>query len=516
VAWVGLLLLFYATSTRLIPGASDRATVILQGQAMSRGNWLLHGWILTRDSLWLSDSLLFALMTPIVGVRPGLLNFEPAVLLALTVAVGMRIAVYGRRGGAAIAGTAVVLALLTFPAHAMAELLLGGETHLSTVLLALVAFAALRRRQIDWRWAIGVAALTVGMVSDLLMVAYGLVPVFLAGLFSMLRERNWRAGIAATSASVVGAVVAAVFTRLAAAAGGFTLGPAVQVVIPHERLANLRRVPHDLASLLGFTHSLYGTGGVPVMLERVHWIAAALVVACSLACLAFFVRDLMRPGRGGSGITLAESESRWLDSVLLIAMCGPPITFIYLGVARPTAARYLYATVVFASVLAGRVVARGWARLPSGWPTRAVIGAAAVISLCFATGLGYVLAQGPAVQATRQVAAFLEAHHLRYGVGDYWSSSIITVETGEAVVVRPVRKEHGGDLGRSYYESAVDWYAGQQFQFLVYAEPDYQGVDGSRATRTWGRPAHEYVVGTYHVFVWPKPFRVAPYPKSPP
>jgi hypothetical protein len=67
-----------------------------------------------------------------------------------------------------------------------------------------------------------------------------------------------------------------------------------------------------------------------------------------------------------------------------------------------------------------------------------------------------------------------------------------------------------GKLGRYMKLSSAGWYAGQRFQFLVYQAPVYQGVDSASATKTWGRPAHTYVVGGYHVLVWSNTFSVAP------
>jgi hypothetical protein len=60
------------------------------------------------------------------------------------------------------------------------------------------------------------------------------------------------------------------------------------------------------------------------------------------------------------------------------------------------------------------------------------------------------------------------------------------------------------------YQSAASWYAGQHFRFLVCRTPTDEGVDGAAAAKTWGRPAHTYVVGTYRVLVWSVSFSVAP------
>src|ERR1039458_2716991 len=103
-ASTGLVLVLDAISARVYAGGSDRATAILEGQAVGSGNVLLHGWILTHDSFWTIDAFFYALAVRIGGLRPGLLNLEPALAVAIAVVVGAFVASRGHRGGAAIAG----------------------------------------------------------------------------------------------------------------------------------------------------------------------------------------------------------------------------------------------------------------------------------------------------------------------------------------------------------------------------------------------------------------------------
>jgi hypothetical protein len=144
--------------------------------------------------------------------------------------------------------------------------------------------------------------------------------------------------------------------------------------------------------------------------------------------------------------------------------------------------------------------------------TRAICVVGVAVSLCFAAGLGFTVSQPAPVQSASTLTSWLEAHDLRNGVGGYWAASITTVESKGAVTVRPVWANQEGKLGRYMKLSSATWYAGQQFQFLVYETPVYQGVHSASAIKTWGRPAHTYVVGDYHVLVWSNTFSVAPFP----
>ena len=262
-ASTGLVLVLDAISARVYAGGSDRATAILEGQAVGSGNVLLHGWILTHDSFWTIDAFFYALAVRIGGLRPGLLNLEPALAVAIAVVVGAFVASRGHRGGAAIAGAATAVVLLAFPTYAMSSFLLGGPDHVSTAVLALLAFIFLRRGRFDWRWAVAVAALAFGMLGDLLMVAYGIAPVLGAGVVSMLRKREWRAGIAAVTASAAAIVASEIVSWLARAMGAFKSVDGVSVATSAQMLVNLRHVLSYGAGLVGFTYGSTPGGSRP-------------------------------------------------------------------------------------------------------------------------------------------------------------------------------------------------------------------------------------------------------------
>ena len=109
-----LTAMFDAVLVRADVGGSDRATAILEGQAMGSGNVLLHGWTLTHDSFWTIDAFFYALAVRADGLRPGLLNLEPAVAVAVAVVIGALVASRGHRRRAAVAGAATAAVLLAF------------------------------------------------------------------------------------------------------------------------------------------------------------------------------------------------------------------------------------------------------------------------------------------------------------------------------------------------------------------------------------------------------------------
>ena len=100
------------------------------------------------------------------------------------------------------------------------------------------------------------------------------------------------------------------------------------------------------------------------------------------------------------------------------------------------------AAVVFAVVLTGRSVARAWQVL-AGWPLRTLAAAGAALGLFVVCSFGYSVSGPWPSDPVATLTSWLEAHHLHEGIGDYWTASITTVESGGRVTVRPVLTDGG-------------------------------------------------------------------------
>jgi len=118
-------------------------------------------------------------------------------------------------------------------------------------------------------------------------------------------------------------------------------------------------------------------------------------------------------------------------------------------------------------------------------------------------GLAHEVVRPAAPPDGSQVASWLEAHHLRYGLGGYWQSSIVTVDTGGQVKVRALVKN---TMGPYLWLAKPAWYdpAAQQANFIVLDSTRSYLYSEPRAfiAKRFGRPAREYNVGPYTVLVW--------------
>ena len=172
--------------------------------------------------------------------------------------------------------------------------------------------------------------------------------------------------------------------------------------------------------------------------------------------------------------------------------------------------RYLTASVVFGVILAGRLLGNlvSHARSPKVLLPVAAVGAVCIAS--FGLPVESLLAQPVLAVPQAGLVHFLEAQGFTQGIGDYWSSSIVTVVSDGAVAVRPVIADPKGVVVRYDRQSDQAWYNGQSFQFLVYDTATPFGVDWALAARTFGRPKSTYVIGDYTVLIFRQPVSVSP------
>jgi hypothetical protein len=205
----------------------------------------------------------------------------------------------------------------------------------------------------------------------------------------------------------------------------------------------------------------------------------------------------------------------WPDMVgqiLLVAMVINVIVYVPSTLANATDlnAREFAVVLPFGAVLAGRTLATGllgsqgslgWLR---GARWRRWLASALLVGDL--ASLGYAAAQTSAPPANQQLAAFLAERHLTEGLGGYWQSSIVTVDSGGAVTVRAVWPT---TLRPYPWESKASWYDPNSHRatFLVTdSQPGFFNYwQPSRAAlAAYGPPAHIYRIGPYTVFVWDK------------
>jgi hypothetical protein len=168
----------------------------------------------------------------------------------------------------------------------------------------------------------------------------------------------------------------------------------------------------------------------------------------------------------------------------------------YLLSTTPTtywSAREIAGVLPAGAVLAGRM-------LGGRFRTARLVPAGAVVLACYVAALGYTVAQPTVPAISQDLADWLAAHHLTYGLSSYGLANTTTLASGGAVDLRPINW-YNNDADPGPYEFNENWYNPRTHDanFIVLMNPP-QPLD---PIATWelldrfGPPAQTYDVGPY-------------------
>jgi hypothetical protein len=176
-------------------------------------------------------------------------------------------------------------------------------------------------------------------------------------------------------------------------------------------------------------------------------------------------------------------------------------TLLSQGVTASGGAHDLMPVLPAGAVLAGRMLFR------NPVPRRQVAVVAAVVALYAGLLTAYTAQIRPAPTQT-PLATWLQAHHLRYGLSDYYPAALISVDGDNQLMIAPVRRT-GDRLILSPWESATSWYrpALHDATFFVATQlqgcrPDDARLWAAAARRAYGPPARTYSVDGAQILVW--------------
>jgi len=515
--------------SRTVPENSDQANILLVASDMLHGNVLLHGWYLTDVSFYTTELPQYALLEIFFGVHANTAHIAAAMTYTLVVLLAVLLARGGFTSRAAVVRLLITAGILVAPQLGVgvtALVLTVGHigTAVPVLLILLFLDRAPQRRWVPVLTGLGLAW---ALVADELVLVVAVVPLALACALRVaeaaVRERSVSRGLGTRryelsliAAAGVAAGLAWVAERILRALGGYTLNPVPFTFTLHHITANL----HSLWAVPQIFGADYrGLAGGPYYTALLHMVSLA-VVGLALLLLAW---------RFFAGAAL-------VDQVLGVAIVANLVLFVVTS-AGSEGPHEIAVVAPFGAALAARMLAGparqpagdpqataarmlpGPARQPAGDPqataartgrvlarrARAAAGLAGlVVLLGYLGGLAHDLVQPAAPPAFAPVASWLQAHHLRYGLGGYWESSIVTVQTDGQVKVRALLKP---TLAPDLWLAKPAWYdpAGQQANFVVLSStPGFMKNWEPRAliSKYFGRPARVYNFGPYTVMVW--------------
>jgi hypothetical protein len=538
----------YLRQSQTVAVGSDGASQALQAWDLLHGHLLLPGWWMTDVSFYTTELPQYALIEAAHGLRASDIHLAGAMtytLLVLTAALLARGRATGREG---LIRAALTAALMLAPQLGPGtQTLVLSPDHTGTCVPVLLLFLLIDRAHVKREGTRGRArealrashrgvvppgegratclALAWIAVADPMTVFIAILPLALVCVTRLLAPRavgpeglppdngtpppspvtaarRYEAALAI--AAVLAVPLELTATVLIKAAGGWqAAGLRTGLAAAGQLAGNARLTGAGLLELFGA--NVFAAANAPqAALAAVHLAGLALAVAGALlAGRRFFHGPLIESVLlAGLVIDLAAylAGVQAVD-ILSTREIAPVLPFGAVLAGRLVGPRLLAACQVRPQIDTARDGATPQARLTSA---RYALGT--VLALYLA-GLGYAAAQPPAAAQDASLAAWLRAHHLTVGLSGYHQASIVTLESGGAVTLRPVRAV-AGRLAPYAWNANSAWFgpAAASPTFLVLTRPGAPGSAGLTvpdAVAAFGPPASSYADGPFVILVWP-------------
>ena len=475
------LFAFFVRIAMNFPQNSDGASDALAAWNMLHGTPLLHGWLLA-DVTFYTLELPILMLSEIFFGLSVLSSYVASAIVYLLVAVcAVALAVRGSagiarlaRGGAALAVLAIPLAI---PYGLWVEI--GPPDHMGTSVFILLSFLLIDRDRIPRYTAplVGVI-LCAGQLGDL-TVRYTAVPaIILVSAYRMAVARRVRTADGALAAAAILSVPAEIVVRgVMRHFGAYMMNTPDSALVP-------AKWPHNVALLWDVVRWLFGANrapGVPLHgALTILGLISLFAAAAGLIAVAVRWRTASRP-----------------EQALALVIVFNLAAFVLSSIPTATDSHEIAVVLPAGAILAARflVPARITARLRAG-AVATVAAAAALVPLVAAATFPR------AHQHSDTVVAWLEAHHLSYGLAGYWSASATTQSSGGKVEVRTIAVQ--GKTAWTYdWEMDTDWYdATRYYANFVAIEDNQPALTAAMAERAFGKPATIGTVRGWEILVY--------------
>jgi hypothetical protein len=403
--------------------------------------------------------------------------------------------------------------------------------HIGTSVPLLLVWLLLDKMAPRWQVPVLTALLLAWvLVADPIAYVTGLAPLGLVsaawvirGLVKgrgSMRQRvtgQWYA-LALGASTVAAAAIAWVVNNVLGDIGGYTVNRLPFYFTPPGELHNDAPAAWKVLEIFGANYA--GLHGIWLSLAFLH-LASVLAVLWALAWVArrFFAVSLVDQVLA-AGIVLnvvlymlTNASDEAAHEVAIIVPFGAALAArLIIRAIHPATAAQAAREEVAGESAAGERTAGEEAAIPR-WrgvarrQARRVGFTAGILVLAgYTAGFGYELAQPSAPPANTGLASWLVAHHLSYGLSGYWTSSSVTVDSGQRVKVRALMQY---TLEDDLWMSNKSWYNPRlhdaNFVVLDSAPGNFSYWEPIELIqKNFGRPAKIYHTGPYTIMVWHK------------
>jgi hypothetical protein len=476
----------YLRQSQTLPVESDGASQALQAWSLLHGNLLLRGWLLTDVSFYTTEIPQYALVELVHGLNSDVVHIASAMTYTLIVLLGAFLARGRATGGEGALRALIAAGIMLAPSPGLATYaLIANPDHTGTQVPLLLTWLVIDRARPGWRGAAAAGILLAwAMVADPLVLYEGVLPLLLVCAARLYRDRKslrrrrgqeqwYEAYLAA--AGIAAAVAADAAVAAIRALGGYVVTtPSATFALVRDLSSNVWVTVESVLELYGadFSGKTIGLGAAIVL---IHLAGLGLAVwAFAITLRHFYRSELMVQVIAVAAIVL----------LLAYVLRGSPII--------AGSPHEIAGVLPIGAVLAGRV-------LPGRLRAADLVIPLAVVLACYCGILARDAARPPAPSSRTQIAAWLEGHHLSYGLSDYWTANAVTLYSGNRVQVRPPERP-GSD---------TSWFSPAAHDARFYLIPACPSLSGrtrqawlSQVLGTFGKPARTYTVAGYLVLVW--------------
>ncbi len=517
VAWpVGLaaagvaLYLCYLAVSRTEEVTSDGASNALQAWAMLHGNPLLRGWTVTDVSFYTTELPEYMIVEWVRGLNADVLHASAAITYTLVVLTGGLLGRGRAKGREGMVRMLIAAGIMVAPQlGAGVFILIFQPDHIGSSVPLMLTWLVLDRTPRSWYVPPIIALMLAwGAIGDQLILLIGVAPlaaVSAVRAYQILvqRREGWRSGwfdVSLVVAAAAAAEISRIVVREISAHGGYNVLPVPAGVAPiTDMSSHLWLLVQSICGLYGA--DLFGMTsiGLNAAIALLHLVGLALAAwGLWLVIRRFF--------------SCEDRIAQILTVGILINLAA------YMLSTTPTT--YWSAREVAPVLPMGAVLA---ARMLGGRLRKArLVPALSVALVCYLAALGYTVAQPGIPAVTQNLADWLAANHLTYGLSSYGISNTTTLASGETVNVRPVSWE-GNYVAGGPYEFDKSWYDPtlHYANFVVLINPPIpiDPIALWEVRVSFGKPQHIYHFSRYTIMTFNKnllPDLVPSLPPPPP
>jgi len=487
------LYLCYLYVSRTAQVASDGASNALQAWDMLHGNPLLRGWTVTDVSFYTTELPEYMLVEHFRGLNADVLHVSAAISYTLVVLTGAMLARGRATGREGIVRMLIAAGIMIAPQLGPGVFILVFQPdHIGTQAPLLLTWLVLDRAPRRGYVPVLVGAMLAWVgVADRLVLLIGVAPLAAVSAIrayqALVQRREGLRGawfdLSLLLAAGASAEIASMVVKRIGEHGGYTVLPVANALAPLSEMS-----AHSWLAV-GSVFGLYGADffgatspGLDTGIAFLHLVGLALAAwGLWLVLRRFF--------------SCEDRIAQVLALGILINVAA------YLLSTTPTtywSAREMAGVLPAGAVLAGRMLGRRFLAFR-------LVPAMVVVLACYLAALGYTVAQPSRPAVTQELADWLGAHHLTYGLSSYGVSNVTTLASGGAVSIRSV-SFYNNDAAPGPYEFDQTWYDPRlhDANFVVLMNPP-AALD---QIATWvvldafGRPSRVYDFGPYVIMTY--------------